>query len=324
MTATIAETLPGAPCPGGGRPARTGRCSATRGAPRGRSMSWMPEWPGLVSRAKSPGMSGDFRGPSASPVSDVRGATTGERPRWGCREPPAAPISGRAPNRLGWRVRRKLRLLRGPFPADLTIERVGKQLCGFLLVRSDHPKVIQSLGKGRVLVEHARAVMALPPTLVRLDRSEEPRHQAIVGTQGHATKCRRSRLGTPDSGGHRHTSRVEGSRLRGTSRGGEGRPAACGPCRAAPLIPLGVSRNPRTCDLLIWLGLAPGSDVPGCGPNTRGALRRPGAVPTSSRGVHGSPLRRIRCPTHSPVAGRRARGPFGSGAFAAAGLVCAA
>jgi hypothetical protein len=78
---------------------------------------------------------------------------------------------------------RDRRWLRGAFPTDLTIDCVDKQLRGFLLVRSDRPKVFQRLGQRRVLVEHTRAVVALPPTLSRFDRTEEPRHQARVGTR---------------------------------------------------------------------------------------------------------------------------------------------
>jgi hypothetical protein len=82
--------------------------------------------------------------------------------------------------------------LRGTFPADLTIKRVDEQLCGLRLVRSDPPKVFQRLRERRVLVEHTRPVVALPPTLVRLDRTKEPGHPASVSTRDETSQCRRS------------------------------------------------------------------------------------------------------------------------------------
>jgi hypothetical protein len=80
----------------------------------------------------------------------------------------------------------------GPFPADPTIQRVDEHLRGFLLVRNDRPEVLQRIGKREVLIEHSCAVMALPPTLSRLDRPEEPRHQASVSTRDEVNQCRRS------------------------------------------------------------------------------------------------------------------------------------
>jgi hypothetical protein len=43
--------------------------------------------------------------------------------------------------------------------------------------------VTKSLFKSRVVVEHPRAVAALPPALHGLDRTVEPRHEAMVGTR---------------------------------------------------------------------------------------------------------------------------------------------
>jgi hypothetical protein len=73
--------------------------------------------------------------------------------------------------------------LRGAFPTDLTVKRVDKHLCDIRLVRSGRRQ--QRLSQRRVFIEHTRAVMALPPALIRLNRPEEPtpslRAQAVQG-----------------------------------------------------------------------------------------------------------------------------------------------
>jgi hypothetical protein len=70
--------------------------------------------------------------------------------------------------------------------------------------------------------------------------------------------------------------RVYGSRSGGTTRARWGSLLRLGHAGPPRDLPSGVSRPSRDCDLVVWPGLAPGSDAPGCGPNTRGALRHRG------------------------------------------------
>jgi hypothetical protein len=151
---------------------------APRADPRSVGRIFRPPF-GTATARESLGTRGPFRdhrspgagpkGPSPAPAMAPRFLIVAPSPR---HNPPARLSAPRLGYQTVWGAAgRDRRWLRGAF------------LRGFLLVRSDRPKVFQRLGQRRVLVEHTRAVVALPPTLSRFDRTEEPRHQARVGTR---------------------------------------------------------------------------------------------------------------------------------------------
>jgi hypothetical protein len=85
----------------------------------------------------------------------------------------------------------RTRRLRDGLVADLAVSGVDEDLHRWLL-GGEQTEMPQSRIQGRVVVEQLCTVAALPPTLHRLDGTEEPRHEAIVGTQLEPQKCRRS------------------------------------------------------------------------------------------------------------------------------------